>query len=247
MECLILLAYLTNDCSIEAALLCFATNRIALPPIMPARSAVLEQLHQALARLLNHHILAHKLYKPSTVRNTMTESIKLFPQNTMFLSIYADNEARFRIDDRVRTIVHDVLVSGNSNEENLISHFFAIQSEQSRSIFLGSNANSIRGQFEQAVESRCGRQSAAIWNLYFHFELRRGEFQRSKQVFYRAVRACPWAKQLYLLAFRHLGNVMGVGELRGVFETMVEKELRIHVPLDDVFDAWDERKKAMGT
>lgn len=53
--------------------------------------------------------------------------------------------------------------------------------------------------------------------------------QRAKMVFYRGIRACPWAKELYMLAFEYLEPVMGEPELRGVYETLGEKELRVHV------------------
>ena len=56
-------------------------------------------------------------------------------------------------------------------------------------------------------------------------------------VFYRAVRACPWVKGLYMLAFERLRDVMSMEELKGVHEMMVEKEIRVHVDLNE----WLER------
>ena len=47
-----------------------------------------------------------------------------------------------------------------------------------------------------------------------------------------------------MLAFSRLRGVMAFEELRGVYELMSEKELRVHVSLDDVFEAWDERRAA---
>ena len=67
---------------------------------------------------------------------------------------------------------------------------------------------------------------------------------------YRAVRSCPWAKQLYLFAFHHLrgrradavGEGMNDAELRALFRVMSEKELRLHVDLNemDVHEDTDE-------
>lgn len=65
--------------------------------------------------------------------------------------------------------------------------------------------------------------------------------QRAKQVFYRGMRACPWAKQFYMLAFTHLRAVLTFGELRAVYSVLGEKELRVHVDLEDQFEAYDER------
>ena len=67
------------------------------------------------------------------------------------------------------------------------------------------------------------------------FEVSRGGDAdgRAKAVYWRAVRACPWVKELYLLAFEYLREGMGDEELRGVYEMMEEKGLRVHVALED--------------
>ena len=55
-------------------------------------------------------------------------------------------------------------------------------------------------------------------------------------MYWRAVRACPWVKELYLLAFEYLREEMGEEELRGIYEMMEEKGLRVHVALEDYFE-----------
>ena len=87
------------------------------------------------------------------------------------------------------------------------------------------------------MESTCGKQSAALWKLYFMFEHSRGEMQKAKDVFYRGMMACPWAKELYMLAFSYLRDVVPIEELRGVYEAMVERGLRIHVSLEE--EVWE--------
>ena len=59
--------------------------------------------------------------------------------------------------------------------------------------------------------------------------------KEAKAVLYRSMRACPWVKSLYLLAFEHLRFVhggMSDSELKGIYHLMGERELRIHVDLD---------------
>ena len=75
-----------------------------------------------------------------------------------------------------------------------------------------------------------------MWKLYFLFECERGELQRARAVFYRAVRACPWVKELYLLAFEQLGKEMSIAELKGVYEMVVDRELRVLVALEEAFE-----------
>ena len=94
------------------------------------------------------------------------------------------------------------------------------------------------------MASQAGKSSAWLWKQYFLWEQGQGEGGRAKGVFGRAVRACPWVKGIYMLAFEWLRGGMRVEELRGVYEGMGEKELRVHVSLDDVFEAWDEQREA---
>ena len=58
----------------------------------------------------------------------------------------------------------------------------------------------------------------------------------AKRVFFRAIRACSEAKSLWVAAFAHpvLRSLMSKAVLTELSELMVEKELRIHVELDDV-------------
>lgn len=63
-------------------------------------------------------------------------------------------------------------------------------------------------------------------------------------MFYRAVRACPWAKELVLLAFREPGlkETLGIGELRKVWNILLEKGLRVHVDLGDLLEQMDDEE-----
>jgi len=120
--------------------------------------------------------------------------------------------------------------------ESVISLFFSVYTELTRSTATGSNIHSIRASFERAVDIQRGKQSAAMWQLYYLFEHSRGEVQLAKMVFYRAVRACPWVKELYLVPFKYLRGAMPLEEAKGIYEMVVDKELRVFVSLDEVFE-----------
>lgn len=245
MECLFLFTYLKNSQSLSAATSVFRSNLILLSKA--SHSTARELLHQSFARLLYHHVTQTRLFKPSDIRSILAESIAEFPQNTIFLSLYSWNEARFRIDDRVRSIVKDVVLAKDDtkgkHQESVIPHFFAVYAELHRGTTFGCNTSTIRSTFERAVCSSSGMHCAGLWKLYFLFELSREEVVRAKFVYWRGIRACPWAKELYLLAFEHLRSVMGDAEFWGIYELMGEKELRVHVGLDDIFEDRDEGKK----
>ena len=241
IDCLVLFAYLKSSSSLSAATSTFQSNVQRLANYTPSSSPAQEMIHQSFARLLYHHVTHHQFVKPSDVRSFLTESIRLFPQNTIFLSLYAWNETRFRIDDRVRSIVKDLVLAESldtksKRRDSVISHFFAISCEMNRNVTFGSNVSTIRSTFERAVESPSGAHCVGLWKSYFLFEHSVGaDRAMAISVFWRAVKACPWAKEMYLLAFEYLRGAGGLGdeELRGIYELMIEKELRIHNSLDN--------------
>lgn len=232
IECLILYAYLSSELSLTEAHAAFTSNLDLLSTRSFLGSPNHEYVHQAFAKLLHYHVTHISRFTPSMIRSFLAESIIQFPQNTIFLGLYAWIESRSRIDDRVRSIMRDVVLTKHSNrrsedEESVISHCFAIYSEINRGLTLGSNMSCIRSTFERAVTSTCGAHCAGLWKLYFSFENSLGDLQMAKSVFYRGVRACPWAKELYLPAFQCLEMVMDGKDFSGLYATMLEKELRI--------------------
>ena len=243
MECLILFEYLKNISTLSTATAAFTENLHLLSINFTDTKSGEESFRQSFARLLYHHATHEHLFKPSEIRVLLAESVSRFPQNTVFLSLYAWNENRFRIDDRVRSIVQDVVLGISDTEkagkDNVLSHFFAIQIEMNRGVGLGSNDNAIRATFERAIESRSGRHCAGIWKMYFLFEHSRRDLKKATVVFYRGIRACPWVKELYLLPFEYLRDGSGAmrdADLRGVYDLMVEKELRVHVDLEELIE-----------
>jgi hypothetical protein len=53
------------------------------------------------------------------------------------------------------------------------------------------------------------------------------------------MRACPWAKVFYMLAFSEssLRDAIGFTGLRQIYDTMVEKGIRIHIDLGQVLES----------
>ncbi|KAJ5272995.1 hypothetical protein N7478_008120 [Penicillium angulare] len=105
---------------------------------------------------------------------------------------------------------------------------------------------------DAAVRARFGENSArsnlTIWKLYILYELYRvKDLAAAKSVFFRAIQACPWSKELIIFAFEHLrgdmpdlsgamvGKVEGlsVEELRRLFLVLEERQLRLHLNIKD--------------
>ncbi|KAL4998399.1 NRDE-2, necessary for RNA interference-domain-containing protein [Aspergillus recurvatus] len=282
-DCQAILTYLGDAQDVNEALeaYTFTINRLsALPnpdsdPTQTFIAYTTELLHQARAKLLYYHLRTSTLYKPAAIRSVLNESVASFPHNTITLSLFAWNESRFRIEERVRNIMRDITTitttstsSHSPNDTNAIpltSYLFSIYTELNRPTYAGSTLHSVRAAFEKAIgdqnsssstltpayssssSTSTGRTSITLWKLYILFELSRSEITRAKRVFYRAMRACPWSKDILMLAFTHLredivagkgenGKGMNFHELRHVYNVLVEKELRIHVDIERELD-----------
>lgn len=283
-DCLAILSYLSNSLDLEKSLQVYstATRKLGTIPTQAEtfKSFTTELLHQSQAGLLYHHVRKGSPYKPSHLRAILADSISLYPHNTIFLSLFAWNESRNRVEERVRGVTRDI-TSGSAQTQNnkyditqpqqvpVTSHLFSIYTELSRPVYAGSTLHSVRAVFEKAIgdinasssaldtnrpnasetTSSTAHSSLTLWKLYILFELSRGTVQRAKTIFYRAMRACPWSKNLIMLAFTHLRAdlvkqrhdqelEMGMGfeELRRVYNVLVEKELRIHVDIEGMLD-----------
>ena len=278
-DCLAALLYLSQSLDLKNSLEAYsaATRRLATLPVQSEafKSFTTEVLHQSQVKLIYHHVRKRGAYKPSHIRALLAESISLYPHNTMFLSLFAWNESRNRIEERVRGVIRDITTAQARNKYDhdttisptqqvpVTSHLFSIYTELSRPVYAGSTLHSVRAAFEKAIgdpsptsdtnlasttTGTTARSNLSLWNLYILFELSRHEIQRAKDVFYRGMRACPWSKELIMLAFTHLrkdvvrqrygdtGQGMGFDELRWVYNVLVEKELRIHVDVEGMLD-----------
>ncbi|GAD95713.1 hypothetical protein NFIA_059290 [Paecilomyces variotii No. 5] len=285
-ECLAILKYLSYDSSLDDSVTVFSTafERVAKLPSQGTSfvSFTTELLHQGRGKLLYHHARTRRAYKPSQIRVLLLESISLFPHNTMFLSLFAWNESRFRIEERVRDVIQEITGQGRNSQEQLnkqavpvTSHFFSVYTELHRPVFSGSTVYSVRAAFEKAIsdptlraatssttpvhDPSSSQSSISLWKLYILFELSRGHVARAKDIFFRAMRACPWSKQILMLAFSHLradvteknkqdsapmkerAEGMSFEELRRVYNVLVEKELRLHVDIEDVLEDIEDR------
>ena len=196
-----------------------------------------ELLLQSAARLLQHHARIGP-FRPALIREHLTRFLTLFPQNTMFLSLYTWNESRLRIDNRVRNILLSTVLT--LENDTLTSRLFAIQYEIKH-----GTIHSVRSAFEHATCSPASKSSAGLWRFYILYCIETPQFKaQAKDVWFRALRACPWAKELYLIGFERMSGMISFAELESTWRIMGEKELRVHVNLEDRFEDIAELEKA---
>ncbi|KAK3296196.1 NRDE-2, necessary for RNA interference-domain-containing protein [Chaetomium fimeti] len=193
-----------------------------------------ERLLQTAARLLYHHA-THGPHRPRHLRAHLETFTHLFPHNTLFLTLTAWLQPPLRIDDPVQHTLQ--ILSLTPPHDRLGTRRFALHHAGRAP----GNAHAVRAAFEAALAApaaAAGAGSSELWLRYLRFCCARKELRGSvRGVFYRAIGACPWAKEVYMQAF---GGVvreeLGAVEVRAVGEAMVEKGLRVHVDLGGVLE-----------
>ncbi|TAQ89059.1 hypothetical protein B7494_g2640 [Chlorociboria aeruginascens] len=240
-ELLALLTYLTSTSTTEpqsshqgdiSSSLSIFTTFSTLLSTRPFSSFAQEQHLQSATRLLFIH-LKHGPYRPVFIRNLLTTFLTTFPRNSIFLALFIWNESRFRVENRVRNIFLNTILTPQN--ESLTSHLAAIKFEMQ-----SGTVHSVRAAFERAVSSPVGKGAGGLWKVYILWlsTISRGTFgsQHSgkgiKEVWMRGIRAVPWIKEMYLLGFETLDRV-GDDELKSVYRVLGEKELRVHIDLEE--------------
>lgn len=171
------------------------------------------------------------------MRQQLMGYVSAFPQNTIFLSLLEWFDSGLRVVDETRQLLRDQCLT--PSEDSLSGRVFAIRHEMER-----GNINSTKAAFEQAVNSDACRSSVLIWIWYIQFSYAHKSLRpKVKDLFYRALRNCPWSKEVMMQAFTTLVRIMESDELRAVYDTMTSKGMRIHVEMDD-FMKEQERKRA---
>lgn len=107
------------------------------------------------------------------------------------------------------------------------------------------NVNTTKAAFEHAGSSDVCKSNTGLWIEFIQFcSLQRELRAKAKDVLFRALRQCPWSKDVMMEAFLTLNRDMESSELKGVFETMASKGLRVHVDLDEFLEKRRNERRA---
>lgn len=167
----------------------------------------------------------------------MAAFLGFFPDNTMFLTLFAWKETRLSIDDRVRALLNETILT--KQHDSPTSRAFAIRHEMR-----SGNAHSTRAAFEHALEEDCRKHNVGLWISYIRYCRTTKELRpKTKEAFYRALQRVPWAKEVFLEAFGDaLVRDLDSAELRSVYRTLYDKGLRVHVEMDEFVGRWKEEE-----
>ncbi|KAI5788834.1 NRDE-2, necessary for RNA interference-domain-containing protein [Peziza echinospora] len=163
-------------------------------------------------RLLYHHSRTSRSFKPSLLREALEQAITTTAGGGTPIRFYGHCMLGMRLS------------SCPGHPGSVPASIFCIWAEMRMS---GDHVNTVRSIFEDAVESNSTKSSITIWRLYIEFELRERNPLRAKMLFFRALRCCPWSRDLAMLAFTRLIAILDFTELKKVFAIVtIEKELR---------------------
>nr|KAK5450986.1 snoRNA-binding rRNA-processing protein utp10 [Exophiala xenobiotica] len=220
---------------------------------------VVETIHENRARLLYAHSgIFGRLFRPKECYQLLAESVRMFPLNVHLLSLHHFFSQKAGLMDRLRqlestTIGQTPLVKSDSS---IIRCVFSLLIELRRPSYAGSTVHSNRAAFKRATERGSpGIHCVDIWKKYILWEISllddqpqpkpsKDGLQRDRrpqrdrlltETLYAALRACPWSKDLYMIAFRErlLREAIGGEQLRHLYESMTERGLRIRLDISD--------------
>ncbi|KAJ3063192.1 hypothetical protein HDU98_000969, partial [Podochytrium sp. JEL0797] len=160
--------------------------------------------------------------RPGDLRDAMEKGVSMFPCNSGFWMRFVGQEARTRIENRVRRVLEQELKKNPSPTLWTI----AIYSELHHHTGQTYNPHAVRSLLSRALECRVSKHSPSLWYLSILFEILTGNAGKAKQVLFRAIRECPWSKKLYMLAMGELRGVFGEEEVAELVGVMEEKEIR---------------------
>ncbi|KAJ3233272.1 hypothetical protein HDU81_002366 [Chytriomyces hyalinus] len=166
--------------------------------------------------------------RPGDLRDAMEAAVQEFPENSIFLTLFVANEAKHKIENRVRRLIDSCLKANPSSTLWAFSIWTELHHHSSQTY----NQNTVRSLLTRAIECPVGRYSPQLWHVAIVFEIWTGNLPRAKQLLFRAIRECPWNKNLYMLAVGELRGVFGEDEVAEILGVMEEKEIRVRVAVD---------------
>lgn len=163
-----------------------------------------------------------------------------FPCNNILLSLFEWADTGLRIIDETRTLLYETALT--PPEDCVSNRLFAIHHEMQR-----GNVNTTKAAFEHAVRSDACKYNVSLWIYFVRFCRSQRELRaRAKDVLFRAIRNCPWSKEIMMEAFLTLNRDMESAELRGILETMTSKGLRVHVDPEEFLAERRQEKMMRG-
>lgn len=188
---------------------------------------ITELVYQFLTHLTTLHLFQKQPYKPRLLREKLEAMIQAFPQNSLFLSTYAEIfKHQSQLDEKIRRTIRWPIFAA-PEETNTAAWTVAIGHEIERyRAQTGSTAENVRAMFQRALLGVGSPVAHApgLWTMWYTFEkmvleelLKQRDLfggakharkevvkqaARIRQVFLDGLRYLPWLKEWVLLGLR---------------------------------------------
>ncbi|KAF4457456.1 hypothetical protein F53441_506 [Fusarium austroafricanum] len=240
-ECLVLLSYLTTEGSTEPmsasqgsiSAVMERVQRVSLE--FKSRGYQTSRAHERILQFVSRLLYLHNSpFRRAYLLEQLKKFLVYFPRNTIFLSLFEWADSSLRVIDETRTLLHETVLA--PAQDCMSSRVFAIHHEIER-----GNVNTTKAAFEHALSSDACKFNTSLWVNFIRFCSSQRELRpKTKDVLFRALRHCPWSKDVMMEAFLTLNRDMDSSELKSIYETMTSKGLRVHVDLEEFLDKRSE-------
>ncbi|CAN8258973.1 unnamed protein product [Cochlearia groenlandica] len=195
--------------------------------VLPGRksqSHQLELLFNFYVRMLQRHqdgLTLPKLWKP------ISEGLQLYPLSPELYGALVDICNHRMTSHRLRMLFDD----HSRKNPSVVVWLFALSYELSK----GGSLHRIRGLFERALAQDTLNNSVVLWRCYISYEIEIAHNpSAARRIYFRAINACPWSKQLWLDGFGKLSSVLAAKEMSDLQEVMRDKELNIRTDIYEI-------------
>ncbi|KAK5054002.1 hypothetical protein LTR84_001964 [Exophiala bonariae] len=248
--------YLNDGCGLDKALEVYTNQLASIERISPEwKEDVVEMIHERLAEFLHAHATTFgRPFKPKQMMAVIGNSVNLFPNNFLLRWKQHLLGQQAGVLDRLRELNMNGHVQKNFDFEDLsvAPICLNLSIELARPSYSGSTNHSIRAAFQRATAPGSnGIYCVNLWKAYILWELSvaqmsygvsgkaAGKAKKAannvKEAFHAAIHACPWTKEIYMMAFKEslLGSLLGDAELKQLYHSMVERGLRVRLDISD--------------
>lgn len=225
-----------------------------------ANKTLSELVHQHRATVIythSHILKAH--FHPKPILHLLSESLTLFPHSSVSISLHDSYQRRYGLMDRLRNIASETSIPDTlliklqrvssemsrspelgGTEHSVRSAFNKVLAEDESDnpcpelmlAYVKWEISLLDTQYiqrnDQIAESGDAKMTSK--DKKFHYK----QASRARDAVFSALRRCPWMKDAYLAAFESeaMRQVLGEDGLKELYESMLERGLRVRIEID---------------
>ncbi|KAJ3346837.1 hypothetical protein HDU91_006936 [Kappamyces sp. JEL0680] len=169
------------------------------------------------------------LFRPALLRQVLEEALERYPSNTLLLGIYGWSEGKYKVEGRIKRFLGLHAIKESSH----IIFLFSLWTELHQTS--EPNYTRLLSLARNAVEHQPTNPS--LWIMLLTLSIQANEaVGRTKSIYWEAINACPYSKQLYLFpfSFKSLLGAFATTEWDEILSIIQDKEIRLCIPPFDI-------------